>query len=98
MKNILGNSNFKFTKWCVALAAAGWMGAAQAQVTLPHLEAFNYTAATFLVSTNQTSSGWTNLNTGDPINIGSGSLSYNGLAASAGNKISFDGNMVVDVV
>ena len=26
MKNILGNSNFGFTKWCVALIAAGWMG------------------------------------------------------------------------
>ena len=31
MKNILGNSNFGFTKWCVALVAAGWMGAAQVQ-------------------------------------------------------------------
>ena len=29
MKNILGNSNFGFTKWCVALIAAGWMGATQ---------------------------------------------------------------------
>jgi hypothetical protein len=26
MKNILRNSNFGFTKWCVALIAAGWMG------------------------------------------------------------------------
>ena len=26
MKNILRNSNFSFTKWCVALVAAGWMG------------------------------------------------------------------------
>ena len=25
MKNILRNSNFGFTKWCVALIAAGWM-------------------------------------------------------------------------
>jgi Putative Ig domain/Cadherin domain len=25
MKNILGNSNFRFTKWCIALIAAGWM-------------------------------------------------------------------------
>ena len=29
MKNILRKSNFGFTKWCVALIAAGWMGAAQ---------------------------------------------------------------------
>jgi hypothetical protein len=34
MKNILGNSNLGFTKWCVALIAAGWMGAAQAQTTI----------------------------------------------------------------
>jgi len=34
MKNILRNSNFGFTKWCVALVAAGWMGAAQAGVLL----------------------------------------------------------------
>jgi len=33
MNNILRNSNFGFTKWCVALIAAGWMGAAQAQTT-----------------------------------------------------------------
>ena len=34
MKNILRNSNIGFTKWCVALIAAGWMGAAQAQSDL----------------------------------------------------------------
>jgi hypothetical protein len=34
MKNILITSNFGFTKWCVAFIAAGWMGAAQAQVTI----------------------------------------------------------------
>jgi hypothetical protein len=35
MKKILGNSNFKFTKWCIALIAAGWMGAvANAQTTV----------------------------------------------------------------
>jgi hypothetical protein len=92
MKNILRNSNFGFTKWCVALIAAGWMGTdASAQVTLPNYEPFNFTAGTFLVSTNQTASNWANLNSGDPINIGSGNLSYNGLVASTGNKISFDG-------
>jgi len=31
MKNILRNSNFSFTKWCVVLAAAGWMGASSAK-------------------------------------------------------------------
>ena len=37
MKNILRNSNFGFTKWCVALIAAGWMGGVTgwAQATLP---------------------------------------------------------------
>jgi hypothetical protein len=33
MKNILGNSNIGFTKWCVALIAVGWMGVAQAQTS-----------------------------------------------------------------
>ena len=31
MKNILRHSNFGFTKWCVALIAAGWVGAVSAQ-------------------------------------------------------------------
>ena len=37
MKNILRKSNFGFTKWCVALIAAGWMGGVTgwAQATLP---------------------------------------------------------------
>ena len=34
MKNILRNSNFGFTKWCVALITAGWMGMAQAGVLI----------------------------------------------------------------
>ena len=35
MKNILGNSNFGFSKWCVALIAVGWMGVvANAQTTV----------------------------------------------------------------
>ena len=66
-------------------------GAAQAQVTLPHSDFINYTAGTFLVSTNQTATGWTNVNTGDSINIASGNLSYSGLPSSTGNKIAFDG-------
>ena len=31
MKNILRNSNIGFTKWCVALIAAGWVGASSAK-------------------------------------------------------------------
>ena len=41
MKNILGNSKFRFTKWCVGLRTSlllaltvGWMGVAQAQSDL----------------------------------------------------------------
>jgi len=34
MKNTLRNSNFGFTKWCLSLIAAGWMGVAQAGVLL----------------------------------------------------------------
>ena len=36
MKNILIKSNFGFTKWCVALIVAGWIGAAQAAVLVDH--------------------------------------------------------------
>ena len=36
MKNILRKSNFGFKKWCVALTAAGWIGAAQAAVLVDH--------------------------------------------------------------
>jgi len=87
MKNILRNSNFSFTKWCFALIAAGWMGMAQAQVTLPHLDAMNYTSGTAL----GVASGWAAVNSGDAINVASGNLSYFGLPTSTGNKISFDG-------
>ena len=45
MKNILRKSSFGFTKWCVALIAAGWMSGAQAQVSIngsaPVVENFN---------------------------------------------------------
>ncbi|SHK41964.1 GEVED domain-containing protein [Epilithonimonas mollis] len=58
-----------------------------AQVTLPHLDAVNYTAGQSL----QTQTNWTVLNTGDDILITSGNLSYSGLAASSGNKFAFDG-------
>ena len=63
------------------------MGVAQAQVTLPHLDAMNYTSGTAL----GVASGWAALNSGDAINVASGNLSYFGLPTSTGNKISFDG-------
>ena len=84
----------RISKWLPSAALAltlALTGAAQAQVTLPHSDFINYTAGTFLVSTNQTATGWTNVNTGDSINIASGNLSYSGLPSSTGNKIAFDG-------
>jgi hypothetical protein len=57
------------------------------QVTLPHYEAFNYTAGTPL----QTQVGWTAINTGDNIDVLSGNLSYTGMPAPIGNKIGFAG-------
>ena len=38
----------------------------------------------------QSSGSWTKINTGDSILVGSGSLSYPGVAASTGNKVTFD--------
>ncbi|HCQ14019.1 T9SS type A sorting domain-containing protein [Flavobacterium sp.] len=58
-----------------------------AQQPLPFYEGFNYTAgATF-----QTQPGVVAINTGDDLLIGTGSLSYTGLTASTGNKLTFDG-------
>ena len=59
-------------------------------VALPHTDPFLQDAGTFLVSTNQTAEGWSNLNTGDGITIGTNSLTYPNLPASTGNKIAFD--------
>jgi hypothetical protein len=57
------------------------------QATLPHLEPMNYTAAAAL----QTQTGWTAVNSGDDIVVASGSLSYSGLPASTGNKVTYAG-------
>jgi hypothetical protein len=60
------------------------------QVTLPHYDGFDYPVSG--VGTGlQTQTGWTFINTGDDIAIVASSLSYTGLAASTGNKISFAG-------
>lgn len=61
--------------------------AAFGQAALPHLDPINYTVGISL----QSQSGWTTLNSGDDLLITSGSLSYSGLAASTGNKVTFDG-------
>lgn len=57
------------------------------QQTLPFYEGFNYTAPGVL----QTQPGWLALNTGDDLVIASGNLSYVGLPASTGNKVTFGG-------
>jgi hypothetical protein len=77
MKNILRNSNFKFTKWCVALIAAGWMGIGASQATVLLEENFNFTGAL-------TANGWTAVSGGGTsvINASTPSLSYTGLASS----------------
>ncbi|RYD90080.1 MAG: hypothetical protein EOP50_16555, partial [Sphingobacteriales bacterium] len=58
-------------------------------------EPFDYPASTTNGITAQSSSVWAILNNGnDSILVTPGSLSYPGLAASTGNKISFDGQGV----
>jgi len=77
---------FKITFLIIALmmiiSNVGW-----GQVTLPHLDAINYTVGQGL----QTQTGWTSLNSGDALLIASGNLTYIGLPASTGNKVTFDG-------
>lgn len=58
-----------------------------AQVTLPHYDGFDYTAGQAL----QTQTGWTLLNSGDDLLVTANNLSYSGLQASTGNKVTFDG-------
>ena len=50
----------------VGLSSAGW-----AQVSLPHLDVFDYTVSQAL----QTQTGWTAVNSGDDILISAGNLS-----------------------
>lgn len=57
-----------------------------AQVTLPHYEGFDYNVGDSLPM-----HGWIGYNSGDQILVTAGSLSYSGLLASVGNKVSFDG-------
>lgn len=61
--------------------------AMNAQVALPYYDGFAYSGTAL-----QTQTGWAALNTGDDIAIVSGNLSYAGLQASTGNKISFAGS------
>lgn len=67
----------------------GMLGFASAfgQAALPYYDGFAYSGTAL-----QTQTGWTALNTGDDIALVSGNLSYTGLPASTGNKISFAGS------
>lgn len=58
-------------------------------------EQFSYTPDAVLGLSAQSQSGsnpWAIINTGDSILVDAGSLTYAGLAASAGNKVKFDGS------
>jgi hypothetical protein len=55
--------------------------------SLPIYEGFDYSASEALGA----QANWTNVNSGDEILVISGSLSFDGLPASVGNSISFDG-------
>ena len=83
MKNILGKSNFGFTKWCVALIAAGWMGMGNNSfATLNYFE--DFTTAGVL-----TANGWTAFSGAgtNPLTASSPGLSYTGIT-STGNAVS----------
>jgi hypothetical protein len=62
-------------------------GLSWGQVSLPHFDPINYTVGQGL----QTQTGWTSLNSGDALLIASGNLTYAGLPASTGNKVTYDG-------
>ena len=83
MKNILRNSNFKFTKWCIGLIAAGWMGITNhAQADLIYFEDFSFSGS---ISAN----GWTRIGTTttNPLNSASPGLSFPGITTT-GNAVS----------
>jgi titin len=68
----------------LSLPAPGW---AQSLIE----EHFDYAADATNGLSLQSGGVWSNKNTGDSVLVTTGSLSYSGLAASAGNKISFGG-------
>jgi hypothetical protein len=80
MKNILNNSNFRFTKWCVVLVAAGWMGMASSTKAQEIIAGWDFQTTT---------SGGTavvaspNTQTIFSANVGSGTLYLNGSEGSS---------------
>ncbi|MDI1255401.1 MAG: T9SS sorting signal type C domain-containing protein [Flavobacterium sp.] len=83
MKTILQKSIFRIFAFIAILSSS----ILQAQVTLPHVDPINYTVGQGL----QAQTGWTVLNSGDDLLISSGNLSYTGLPASTGSKVTFTG-------
>ena len=77
----------KRTLFAIAALALVTSTPAWGQVTLPHYEPINYTVGDSL----QVQTNWTALNSGDPLMITSGNLTYTGLSTPTGNKFSFDG-------
>jgi len=83
MKNILLKSKFGFTKWCVALIAAGWMGMGNNSfAALNYFE--DFTTAGVL-----TANGWTAFSGAgtNPLTASSPGLSYTGIT-NTGNAVS----------
>ncbi|OFX52636.1 MAG: hypothetical protein A2046_02080 [Bacteroidetes bacterium GWA2_30_7] len=85
-KNLLLKSN-TFLKLSLIVLLALVVGKGWGQVALPHLDALNYTVGQDLALPQ---SGWTSLNSGDALLITTGNLSYTGLVASSGAKVTFD--------
>ncbi len=89
MKNILRNSNFGFTKWCVALIAAGWMGAMNANAVLLLSDDFTGYSANLGGNTGGSPSGtWTKSGSGPDATIASSTvLTYSGYNGGGGNYV-----------
>ena len=61
MKNILRNSNFGFTKWCVALIAAGWMGTTGwSQISITNWSNYSYTQNFDSLPNTSVTNSWVN--------------------------------------
>jgi hypothetical protein len=83
---LLFRKRLPFLFWSLAMLVLLMPGKGFGQVTLPHLDPLNYTAAQSLTA----QTGWTLVNTATTdMLISSGSLSYSGMVASTGNKVAF---------
>ena len=80
------NAAMKKIYFLICLLATGFAGISQQLL----FEPFNYTPDPTNGLFTQSAGLWTRINTGDSILVTSGSLSYPGLAASTGNKVSYD--------